>query len=186
MIKKLEELNKKRKEVLKFIDLKKIDFNSSRRIIPIEAIKCNKRNFVDPANVVGITRKNFFTYKSKFKNNPILFKKGQINRGFLDFVNDLQIVTDDLCVEYYYFIVGNNLAVYKVAGMIGNANNWNSFMNLALFTEKRESIAFSLNKKKILFLLKINDALEKIINNSSYSELPNSSKRRNYGNKNYG
>jgi hypothetical protein len=91
MIKKLEELNKRRREVLKFFDLKKIDFNSSKRIIPASAIKCKKNKFVDYRKVDNMNHNNFYTQRCYYNNDDTLFKGNKINIVILKIIEDLQI-----------------------------------------------------------------------------------------------
>jgi hypothetical protein len=163
MIKKLEELNKRRKEVLKFIDLKKIDFNSSRRIIPIEAIKCNEFKWVNYKLVFNYNY--FFAFKKYFKANKILFKdKNKVNIKFLNKRDRLDDEMDQLVAEYISLIKQYKIPYSKIFRKIKIGRikivSWYSFFWKQGFYKKTKSK--TLYKNKIIFLVEIDRILREI------------------------
>jgi hypothetical protein len=162
MIKKLEELNKRRKEVLKFIDLKKIDFNSSKRIIPASAIKCKKNKFVDYRKVENITNNNFYSQRYYYNNDDTLFKDNKINVAILEAIENLQVEINDLCIEYYYFIKEYKFKFVDIGRKLGNQTFLYSFFD-RLFVVRARRVDFGINRNKVKFLIKIDDVLREII-----------------------
>jgi hypothetical protein len=164
MIKKLEELNKRRKEVLKFFELKKIDFKSKSRIIPIEAIKYNKTKWI---NYRDIRINNFYLMRKFLNNNPRLFRGKEINIYLFDFINSYSSEILEICREYVYFIEDNKLIKYQIAKRIGNTNSFNTFFrNIFITGFKKKS--YGILKSRIQFLYKIDDAIREQIKNKGF------------------
>jgi hypothetical protein len=157
----VEALKQKRKLILEKIDIDEIDFNDTARLISIKAIKCDRVKFIHYGLV---TNRNLFdTNKHRFNNNKIIFNGNQLNIGFIECVEELQNKIDDLCVEYYYYIKEHNICISVVAKALGGSyGGWLAFLNKTIFSLKKEHLVYSLNKKKISFLIKIDEVLSEI------------------------
>jgi hypothetical protein len=162
MIKKLEELNKRRIKILENFYISKIDFNSSKRIISANAIKCKKDKFVDYRKVENINHNNFYTQRCYYNNDETLFKGNKINIAILRIIEDLQIKINDLCIEYYYFIKEYKIIISDVSRKLSTSACLYSFFN-RLFIVRADRVDFGINKNKIKFLIEIDDILKEII-----------------------
>ena len=173
----LEEIQKEVKDILKRIDIEKIEFNKKKTNLDVEVFKREyfNDNFVKYEDI-EIKRDLYYQVKYLTNKSPILFKRvSLINLGFLEYINTLNIKINNLIIKIYYYFKDNNVKINYIAKELNKINGvyavagWHSFFSEIMKISYNQKLRYSINKKKIFFLMNFDKIIKRIENDKKNS-----------------